>query len=442
MRLSADWQERLRLPALVVLTLAAVGLALVVGYALPQRPMLVVAGVFLILVMVVALAQPMLLPVVAMPVVVVVSRFGAGGVEMTISDWMLGLAFWPAVLFGRRPLSPELRSLLWLNAAYQALTIFTLIVNPYLANTVEWFHAWLLVSGALIVGWAVGAAGYARLGVKLFLAACVALALPTIAQALMQYAQGDFSEVYPRWPWPMHKNFIGNLLGIAAVVVYARPRWLGLSRRWAIPVLLIFLAAMAASQARQALVGLAIGLLVVSLRKHGERRRATVAMATALPIGYIVLTMIRDQIASGNIHNSWFQRLEWYAESVAIWREAPLFGHGLRYWTQPDAPGQFQPPNAFLEVMASTGLAGLLGFVVLWIGIVVVLTRMNPAFGTLALALALTRLGQSMFDLFWVSIAVSVPFLLIGVCLGAAHRASTKADSLPSVDRTKDRVGA
>lgn len=438
----AVWRDRMRIPALAILALAAASLALMVGYALPQQPLLVVAGVALMLVGVVALAQPMLLPLLAMPLIVVVSRFGVGPVDMTISDWVLGLAFWPAVFFGRRPFSREMRSLLWLNAVYQVLTLFTVVANPYLANTVEWFHAWLLLSGALIVGWAVGAAGYARLGVKLFLVACLGLAVPTLLQAALQYAQGNFSEVYPRWPWPMHKNFIGNLLGIAAVVVYTRPQWLGLQRRWAMPLLAIFVSALAVSQARQALVGLAIGLLVVSLRRHDERRRATVALAAALPIVYIVLTMVRDQIASGNVHNSWFQRLEWYGESFRIWADSPLFGHGLRYWTQPGTAGNFQPPNAFLEVLASTGLVGLAGFLIFWAGLILVLFKMNPTYGTLGLALILSRLGQAQFDLFWVSIAVSVPFLLVGVCLGAADRASDTCPRVQFAPPTKAPVRA
>ncbi|MFC5039700.1 O-antigen ligase family protein [Ornithinimicrobium kibberense] len=169
------------------------------------------------------------------------------------------------------------------------------------------------------------------------------------------------------------------------------------------------------------MVGLAVGLLVVSLRKHDERRRATIAIAAIVPIGYVILTMIRDQIASGNEHNSWFQRLEWYVDSFQIWTQSPWVGHGLRYWTQPGAPGAFQPPNAFLEVAASAGLVGLAGFVVLWVGTLVVLFRMDAAFGTLALALALSRIAVAQFDLFWVSISVSVPFLLIGVCLGVGH---------------------
>src|SRR5690606_22799085 len=115
-------------------------------------------------------------------------RVGGGGLDLTISDAVLALAFWPAVLLSPRPFSKELRALLWLNAVYQAMTLFTVVANPFLANTVEWFHAWLLVSGALVVGWAVGATGHARLGLTLFLLACLALAVPTIVQGALQVA--------------------------------------------------------------------------------------------------------------------------------------------------------------------------------------------------------------------------------------------------------------
>lgn len=418
--------ERVGVGALAVLALV---LALGVAWLVPGQPLVALGIAVVILVGVAALVQPVTLPLLAMPLIVVVARVGGSGVDLTLSDAMLGLAFWPAVLLAPRPLSKELRSLLWLNAVYQLLTLFTLIANPFLANTVEWFHAWLLVSGALVVGWAVGASGHARLGLSLFLGACLLLAVPTILQGVLQYAGGDFSAVYPRWPWAMHKNFIGNLLGVAALVVYARPSWMGWSKRWAVPAFAVLLLGLAVSQSRQALVGLAVGLLVVSLRKHAERRGAAVALIGVVPIAYAVVTMAKDQIASGNEHNSWFQRIEWYVDSFRIWLLEPWFGHGLRYWTQPEAPAHFQPPNAFLEVMASAGVVGLAGFLVLWVGAVVVLWRMDPAFGTLALALALSRLAQAQLDLFWVSVSVSVPFLLVGVCLGVAGKRSMPQDA-------------
>ncbi|MGD8200626.1 O-antigen ligase family protein [Ornithinimicrobium sp. W1679] len=429
--MTVDGRDRLRIPALVILGGAATALAILVGYAIPEMPLLVVGGVVFLLLVVLALTQPVLLPLLAMPLIVVVLRVDAGPVDMTLSDWVLALAFWPAVLFAPRPFSPELRQLVWLNVLYQAATLFTVIANPFLANGVEWFHAWLLVSGALLVGWAVGASGHARLGVSIFLAACLALAVPALVQSVLQFSRGNFSAVYPQWPWSMHKNFLGNLMGVAALVLYARPTWLGWTRRWAVPALAIIVGALAVTQARQALVGLAVGLLVVSLRQHAERRRAVVALLVAVPMIYVVLTMVRDQIASGNQHNSWFTRLEWYADAYDLWLDKPLLGHGLRYWTQPQAPGAFQPPNAFLEVLASAGLVGLVGFVIFWVGTIVVLSRLRPSFGTLALALAVSRLAQAQFDLFWVSVSVSTTFVLIGVCLGLAYSSRHLPDRAP-----------
>ena len=437
--MTAAWMDRLRLPAMVVLTLAAVALALVVGYAVPHHPTLVVAGVALMLVGTVAVTQPMLLPLLAMPLVVVVARAGGGGVDLTVSDLMLGLAFWPAVIFAPRPFSEPMRQLLWLNLVYQALTLFTVIANPFSANVVEWFHAWLIVSGALIVGWAVGATGNARLGLTLFLLACLGLALPTIAQGLLQYATGNFAPVYPRWPYEMHKNFIGNLLCFAAILAYARPAWLGWKAKPASVAFWIFVGAILISQSRQAIVGLAVGLLVISFREHGERRRPVLALLGVVPLVALVSTLARDQIAEDNEFNSWFQRLDWYAESFQIWQSRPLTGYGLRYWTQEGAPAAYQPPNAFLEVMASTGLIGLLGFLLVMGGSLWVLWRVDPAFGTLGLALVLSRLVQGQFDLFWVSIAVTVPFLLTGVALGAAS--ATARSVARSTDLPRAAVG-
>ena len=95
---------------------------------------------------------------------------GLGGTGLSVSDVALAAAFGCAVLLGERPYSRPLRQLLWLDLFYQFTTLFTVIVNPYVANTVEWFHAWLLVSGALVVGWALGAGGYGRLALSLMLA--------------------------------------------------------------------------------------------------------------------------------------------------------------------------------------------------------------------------------------------------------------------------------
>lgn len=396
--------------------------ALGIGYLVPQRPTLALAVAFGVLVFGASVAQPALLPVLAMPLLIVVVRVGGGGVDLTLSDFVLGLVFWPALLLSPKPFSRELRHLLWLNAIYQGATLLTVVANPYTANTVEWFHAWILVSGALIVGWAVGRAGFAKTGLTLFLSACLALALSTIAQGGMQWASGDLSAVYPQFPWSMHKNFIGTLLCFAAVLAYGHPTWMGWSRRWAMTAFWTFASAIALSQSRQSLLALGVALLVISFRGGGEKRRSALALAGIVPAVYLVITLIRDQVASGNVHNSVFQRIDWLRDTVALWEQSPWLGHGLRYWTTDRTNLGFQPPNAFLEVLASTGIVGLAAFLAMLVAMLTILWKTDPTYGTVAFALVLARLVQSQFDLFWISITVSVPFVLVGVALGAMAR--------------------
>lgn len=358
----------------------------------------------------------MAIPLMATPLLFVTARVGIGGGELSVSDVALAAAFGTAVLLGDRPFSAPLRHLLLLNLLYQFTTLFTVIVNPYVQNTIEWFHAWLLVSGALVVGWALGRAGYGRAALLLMIATAGVLALGVYAQALLQYAQGDFSAIYPQWPLRMQKNAAGCLLAFAALIVYVRPDWMRWSPSWARPLFWAFVVAVAMTQSRQALIGLIIAIVVIGFRRG--TRRSTLALLAIIPGAWLVVTMVIDQIESQNEFNSFFTRIDWMREVYALWKLSPIFGHGLRYWyVHPWA--NFQPPQGELEVAASSGIVGLAGFVIMWIGILVVLWRVDPRFGALAFAVTLSRLVQGQFDLFWVAAQVSVPFVIAGICLGA-----------------------
>ncbi|MFV2144762.1 MULTISPECIES: O-antigen ligase family protein [Isoptericola] len=389
------------------------------------------------------LHDPLSVPVVAMPAVVVVERFGSGGVDLTISDIVLFGAFWIALVFAPRPFSRPMRAMLWLNALYQVATLFTVVANPYQANTVEWFHAWLLISGALVVGWAVGRSGRARLGMALFMGACGVLAVATVVTWGRQVAAGDLGPVYPTWPFNMHKNFAGDVISFAAVVAYARPAWLGWPKRWALPLFWLCTLAVVASQSRQAMIGLAVALVILVLRPEpGRRRSKLILLAVAIAAVY-VLTLVSDQLESDNQHNSAYQRLTWYEQALSVWNQNPAFGVGLRWWTADRADYAFQPPNAELEVLTSAGTVGLVGFLVMFAGMIVVLWRVDRRYGSLALALVVSRLVQAQFDLFWVAIQTSIPFLVAGVCLGvqALHAAQqTPTPSLESVLRPDPAV--
>jgi len=70
---------------------------------------------------------------------------------------------------------------------------------------------------------------------------------------------------------------------------------------------------------------------------------------------------------------------------------------------------------------------GVLGFLLLIVGAIVVLWKLPPVYGTLGAAIVLSRFVQGQFDLFWTAVQVSVPFVVAGICVGAAAQAA--ADS-------------
>jgi len=178
----------------------------------------------------------------------------------------------------------------------------------------------------------------------------------------------------------------------------------------------------------------------VALRRGGQSK---LVLLLAIPAVWLVVSMVIEQLDSQNQHNSVFQRLEWFREVYAYWKHAPIFGHGLRFWyVDPTVP--YQPPQAELEVVTSTGLFGLAAFIVMWVGFLVVLARVDKVYGTLALAVILCRIVQAQFDLFWVGVQTSVPFVIAGICLGALalRQSPGSAEHLSARDRPGEGAAA
>jgi hypothetical protein len=389
------------------------------GRTTTTRPELAAVVAIVVLVLGLTLVEPAMVPLLSLPLMLLVSRVGAGGVDLSVSDFALGIAMWPALFLAKRPYTAEMRVLLWLAGIYQVATLFTVVNNPYTANIVEWFHAGVLVIGGLLVGWIVGRHGHARLGLRLLLGTITVLAVVTIVEGAIQFAGGDFNPVYVTWPFDMHKNFVGTVTGLGAGIAYARPAWLEWRRGVLITLFFLNSAAVLLTQSRQALIGLVAAIVVLVLRGRGEHKRSKVVLLLAAPALFFVTRLVQDQVKSGNEFNSVFQRLTWFEDSFEVWMTDPWFGVGLRWWYTERFPVQFQPPNAEIEVLTSTGVVGLAAFVALMAGALVVLWRLDPAYGTLALTVLVNRLVQSQFDLYWSAVQASLPFVIIGIALGA-----------------------
>jgi O-antigen ligase len=416
--------------AWAVAILVLVALLLGVGRLVPTYPVIALGIAVAVFLLGLTMADPLIIPLLSIPLLLVVVRVGAGGIGLSVSDVVLFACFWPAVIFGQRPYSAPLRALLWLTVVYQVATLFTLVANPYLANAVEWFHAWFLTGGALIVGWALGRAGRGGLALSLLLLGSCVIAAATVLQGVTHLG-GGLQPVYPSFPFSMHKNFAGTVLAFAALIAYIHPTWMRWPRLLALAAFALCTLGVLFTQSRQAIVGLAIAVAVAVLREDSTRRRSKLLVLVGVGGLALVATLVRDQVASGDQFNSVFQRLNWLQDSFEIWLTDPIFGVGLRWWYTSRFENAFQPPNAELEVLTSAGVIGLVAFLLLMVGTIVVLWKLPPVYGTLGAAMVLSRFVQGQFDLFWTAVQVSVPFIVAGICVGAAARGDAEPDAEP-----------
>ena len=409
------------------LVLVGVVLVAVVGRLAVTMPEAAVVISVAVLAIGLTAVQPGLIPLAVMPLLLVVMRIGTGGIDLSLSDFALAAAVIPALFLAKRPFSPGLRAVLWASVVYQFATLVTVVNNPYAANAVEWAHAWTMVAGSLVVGWAVGANGHGRAGVRLLVGTIALLALITVIEGTVLMAQGVFTPVYPTFPYSMHKNFAGTVCAMGAVMVYVRPVWAGITRRWSIILMTLMLVAVFYTQSRQALIGLAAAVFVLVLRSDSERRRSKLVLLLVAPLVIFVSSLVQDQVQSDNQFNSVFQRLTWFQDSMTVWSSDPWFGVGLRWWYTDRFPFQFQPPNAEVEVLTSAGIVGLAAFVLLMVVALRVAWRLDPTYGSLAVGVLVSRLVQGQFDLFWAAVQGSVPFVVLGLCLGASWHAERQA---------------
>ncbi len=431
-RLPDGLRRVLRATGIAALGVLTVVLVLAVGGFSATDPLISLAIAVVVLGFGLTLMDAAIVPLLLVLPLLVAARVSAGGTDLSLSDFALFTAFWPAAFFATRPYTPPMRNLLLLTLVYQSATIMTVVANPYTANLVEWVHAWLLTGAALVVGWSLGREGHARAALTLLLAGSVVIAVCTIGQGLLQYAGGNFDAVYPTFPYPMHKNFVGCVLGIAAVTAYVNPVWVHWPRWFAFGSFWVCTVGIGVAQSRQALVGLGVALVVISLRVDPERKRSRLILLAVAPALTVVGFLVKDQVESGNKFNSLFQRIDWLSDSLKVWQTDYLFGAGLRWWYTDRFPVRFQPPNAEAEVLSSAGLIGLVGFIVLMGGTLRVLWKLDPTYGVLAGSAVLSRLIQGQLDLFWVSAQVSIPFVIAGICLGAQARAQSQAPATPS----------
>ncbi|MBW4031746.1 MAG: hypothetical protein HIU88_03675 [Acidobacteria bacterium] len=359
-----------------------------------------------------------LLPVLAVPATLVVARVGG---LLSVSDVVLFVATLFSLLLIRGRGGLLLQPLIFAGVGYLALSIPTQILNPYSSNWVEWVHELFLVLGSMVVGFVIGREGHARLALGVYLAACSGVGIAAAVIAVQSYAStGAFQ---PAYVGDLHKNTVGGMLAVAAVIAFARPDWLGMSRRLSYAALALCGVGMLAAQSRQGLIGAMAGILIVTLRPVATgRRRGRLIWLVYIPVIIVIVSELNRQLASGNQFNSAHQRLTWFNQSVNIWATSPVFGVGMRWWYTGRFANGFQPPNAELEVLTTVGVVGLVGFLAMFVVAAWLLSRLDPVYGTVGLAVVATRFTQAQFDLYWVAGQASLLWIVAGICYGVmAH---------------------
>lgn len=368
--------------------------------------------------------------VLAVPATLVMVRVGG---FLSVSDVVLAAATIVALLLISWREARELKGLVWLGVAYQASLVPTLALNPYAANFVEWFHEGFLVLGSMVIGWVIGRRNLTRAALGLYVLGCCGIGVAAFVTGLINLAHGaGWAGVYLPY---LHKNFIGDSLALAFILIYARPDWVGLSRRWGYLAMAVLAAGIAASVSRQAIVSAVIGVAVVTLRPRAGGRSNKLVWFALIPAGIFVVTAVVNQLQSGNRFNSTYQRLAWFGQSVDIWMQSPLFGVGLRWWYTDRFDAGFQPPNAEFEMLTSAGVVGVLAFLALFTGAAWLLATMDPRYGTPALAVVATRFTQGQLDLYWVAGEASFLWIVAGIAYGMQahdrHRQQQTAEVLP-----------
>jgi polysaccharide biosynthesis protein PslJ len=400
--------------AVAILVIAA---GLLVGLLSAQSADVAIIAALLVLSIGLVFMDPVLVPVLALPATLMQGRLAG---LLSISDLVLAVAALVVLMLIRPEGLRSMQPLLWAGTFYLATGLPSVVLNPFGANIVEWFHEVALVLGSMIVGYAVGRAGRAGVAARIYVLACVGIAIAAGLTALVQMAQGDFEAVFlPE----LNKNTIGGMLGFAIVLVYARPPWLRLSAPAMWTSIILCFAGTLAAQSRQALIGSLAGMLVLSLRRRPETGKVPKLIWVAtIPVLVFVLTMLNDQIESGDQFNSAYVRLNWYAQTIQIWLTSPAFGVGQRWWYTNRFGAGFQPPNAEFEVLSAYGVVGLTGFLVMFAVAIWALWRINPVYGTVGVAIVVTRFVQAQFDLYWVAGQASLLWIVAGICYGTLRR--------------------
>lgn len=187
-------------------------------------------------------------------------------------------------------------------------------------------------------------------------------------------------------PFP-NRNHTADFLAMGAVIGFGCVTWAGGRKKWlhltgGLVLLGLVLAAMLATESRGGLVAFAAGTLLylaLSIIKARSRKALGLAAIAVILLGSLTAILGTKVLArfhskeAGQVSNE--TRVEVWKNTIGMWKDAPLFGHGLDSFTQIFPMYQhldleqgvvLHPESSWLQWLAELGLIPVaLGFAAL-----------------------------------------------------------------------------
>ena len=357
------------------------------------------------------LVDPLLVAMIAVPGVLFVQRVGGASLNISVCD-VLTVAGTVVALPMLRADMRVTRRLLWIGVLFQAVLLLVVVAHPNQKSIFEWLHRCFLVDGSITIGAALGRARRTNAAVVVFLYLASALAIAAIFTSVAHgFAPAD--------PFRYQKNFVGSMTASAVLIATVRPAWLRLRQYELFLITVLCAAGLLASQSRGAMLALAAALVVAAAREGRLSARNFFAVVIIGPLVVFAVASVQRQRAQHQI-NSLTYRATQGALALREWHLSPWFGQGLRFFNQPGALIQVDPPNVFQSTLAEGGLLGMLALILLVCGALLALQRLPPETAAIAIVFIVGRFVHGIFDVYWVAGTTTLPWIIVGIVCGTA----------------------
>jgi hypothetical protein len=361
------------------------------------------------------IADPLLLVVLGLPGALLIQRVGGSGTNLSAADLIIFIGALVALFHVRWNEAPNLRRFMRGIVWFQMVLVLVVVAHPFRDNIVEWFHRWSYVGGSVLVGWVIATYGRTKQAFRLFLAGSSVLAVIAMEHAVTSHFQPAQWSVY-------QKNGIGAIMWIAILITQINPPWTGIGRTEARVNKYLCFGGLLASQSRQELILLILGIAASYVLNPELRGRVKWLVILAIPISVVLYFSFTNAAKNNPKFNSVSVRVDQIGAAIHVWHLSPLLGEGMRFYNLPQFITVTAPPNVLIDNLASSGILGSVAFFFMVVVSLWVLYRVPYTFGTLGLVILAGHYIDGLFDIFWIGASSIAPFVIAGISLGMADQ--------------------